>query len=177
MRVIFLYLPLQMKNSLSKKTSTKKSGTSLSRKEVLEIASAKSMVNERARVKVQQQVQSALPESVRSAPVSGLITHETKCFIVEYLACYQRPKDTIKAVREIFGIEVTRQQLQCYDSTKANGRALSGNLKTLFFDTRHRRQRGRHLAPSVPYGGARTNFLGAFRQRPGVSESLCKRVE
>jgi hypothetical protein len=65
-----------------------------------------------------------------------VLPDEAKRFIVEILACYRRPVDVIAEVKEIFGIEPTRQQLQVYDPTKWNGKRLGSELQQLFYRTR-----------------------------------------
>jgi hypothetical protein len=42
----------------------------------------------------------------------------------------------VKAVKEEFDIEVTRQRVHFHDPATRNGRALNEDLKTLFFETR-----------------------------------------
>jgi hypothetical protein len=44
----------------------------------------------------------------------------------------------VRAVKEEFGIEVTRQRVHFYDPTSRNGRALNEDLKALFFETREK---------------------------------------
>lgn len=63
---------------------------------------------------------------------------EVKAFIVQAQACFDRPSQVVEAVKEQFGIEVTRQQCELYDPTKYAGRALAEKWVTLFHDTRKR---------------------------------------
>lgn len=69
------------------------------------------------------------------------LPEEAKRAIVQALACYESPTDVITAVKQVFEIDVTRQQLQAYDPTKVNGARLGEELKTLFHETR-----SKHLA-------------------------------
>lgn len=63
---------------------------------------------------------------------------EVKAFIVQALACFDTPSQVVAAVKEQFGIEVTRQQCELYDPTKHAGRTLAAKWVTLFHDTRKR---------------------------------------
>lgn len=64
------------------------------------------------------------------------LADEVKTFIVQALACWDTPSEVAKAVKEEFGIEVSRQRVQGYDPTKKAGEALSEQFKTLFKATR-----------------------------------------
>ncbi len=57
-------------------------------------------------------------------------------FIVQALACYDTPTQVAEAVKEEFGIEITRQQAASYDYTKAMGRTLAKKWRVMFDDTR-----------------------------------------
>ncbi len=59
-------------------------------------------------------------------------------FIVQALACYDTPSQVADAVKEEFGIEITRQQAASYDPTKAMGKTLARKWRDLFHDTRSR---------------------------------------
>ena len=59
-----------------------------------------------------------------------------KAFIVQRLARFDRPSQVVKAVKEEFGLEVSRQRVHFYDPTKRVGQALHDDLKTMFFVTR-----------------------------------------
>jgi hypothetical protein len=64
------------------------------------------------------------------------LTEPQKLFIVKALACYDTPTQVATAVREEFGIEVDRRQVQEYDPTKVNGRDISKKLRAVFEATR-----------------------------------------
>lgn len=66
------------------------------------------------------------------------LSNEVKAFIVQALACFDTPSQVAAAVREEFGIEVTRQQCEAHDPTKRAGRDLARRWVTLFHDTRKR---------------------------------------
>jgi hypothetical protein len=61
-----------------------------------------------------------------------------KAFIVQALACFDTPTQVATAVREEFGLEVTRQKCEAHDPTKYAGRDLAKRWVTLFEDTRKR---------------------------------------
>lgn len=52
--------------------------------------------------------------------------------IVQRLACYETPSQVAAAVKEVFGLTVTRQRVHYYDPTSKMGAALPAELKTLF---------------------------------------------
>jgi hypothetical protein len=61
-----------------------------------------------------------------------------KLFIVQALACFDTPQQVADAVREEFGVEISRVQVQGYDPTKRAGDRLSKKLKAIFEATRKR---------------------------------------
>lgn len=63
---------------------------------------------------------------------------EVKAFVVQALACFDTPSQVVVAVKENFGLEVSRQQCEAYDPTKYVGRNLHLKWRTLFEDTRAR---------------------------------------
>lgn len=65
----------------------------------------------------------ALPENV-------------KTFVVQALACYDTPSQVAAAVKEEFGLDVTRQHMGRYDPTKASNKDVSPRLRDLFHATR-----------------------------------------
>jgi hypothetical protein len=64
------------------------------------------------------------------------LTEPMKLFIVQGLACYDTPSQVAAAVKEEFGIEVTRQQVARYDAPKATAKDLSRKLRDIFKATR-----------------------------------------
>lgn len=66
------------------------------------------------------------------------LKNEVKSFIVQALACFDTPSQVALAVREEFGIEVTRMQCESHDPTKRAGRDVAKRWQTLFHDTRKR---------------------------------------
>lgn len=55
-----------------------------------------------------------------------------KGFIVRSLAQFMEPSQVVEAVKENFKIDVSRQQVECYDPTKVAGADLSQELIALF---------------------------------------------
>jgi len=64
------------------------------------------------------------------------LTDEVKTFIVTELACFETPSAIVKALKEDFKIEVSRQRVHCYDPTKKAGQGLSAELRQVFEETR-----------------------------------------
>lgn len=61
---------------------------------------------------------------------------DVKRFIVQALACFDTPSQVAEAVKEQFGLEISRMAVSAYDPDKAMGANLSKDLVTLFRDTR-----------------------------------------
>lgn len=64
------------------------------------------------------------------------LSQEAKVFIIGRLACYDTPDQVAKAVKEEFGIEISRQHAETHDPTKAAGKALGKRYRALFEQTR-----------------------------------------
>lgn len=64
------------------------------------------------------------------------LNEAVQCFIVQALACYDTPTQVADAVKEEFGLELTRQQTSNYDASKTTGRTMAKKWKDLFWDTR-----------------------------------------
>jgi len=71
-----------------------------------------------------------------------------KAFIVQRLARFHMPSQVVKAIKEEFGLEVSRQRVHFYDPTTRAGRALNEELKTLFFETREKAKQDLDPIPS-----------------------------
>lgn len=63
---------------------------------------------------------------------------EVKAFIVQALACFDTPSQVCQAVKEQYGIEVSRQLCERYDPTKYSGRDLGQKWRTFFEECRKR---------------------------------------
>lgn len=66
----------------------------------------------------------------------GKISEDVKRFIVQSLACYDTPLQVVEAVKDEFGLQLSRQQCESYDPTKYAGRALSKKWRVVFESTR-----------------------------------------
>ena len=64
------------------------------------------------------------------------LTEDLKVFIVQALACYDSPSTVAAAVKEQFGVIVSRQQVESYDHTKASSKGVAKKLVALFDETR-----------------------------------------
>jgi hypothetical protein len=71
-----------------------------------------------------------------------------KAFIVQRLARFDMPSQVVKAVKEEFGLEVSRQRVHFYDPTTKAGRALHPELKELFFEAREKAKQDLDSIPS-----------------------------
>lgn len=61
---------------------------------------------------------------------------EVKAFVVQALACFDTPTQVSTAVKEEFGLEVSRMQVSAYDPNKHMGRSLSKKWREIFDATR-----------------------------------------
>ncbi|MDS7935655.1 DUF2280 domain-containing protein [Acinetobacter sp. V91_7] len=66
------------------------------------------------------------------------INKKVKLFIIRMLAEFETPTETAKAVKDIFNLDLTKQQCEAYDPTKKIGKDLSQELRNLFFDYRRK---------------------------------------
>ncbi|ENS4778490.1 hypothetical protein CWN49_21555 [Klebsiella michiganensis] len=66
---------------------------------------------------------------------------ECKIFIVQSIACYETPSQVVESVREKFGIEITRQQVESHDPTKVSSKGLAQKWVDIFNATRERFRR------------------------------------
>lgn len=64
------------------------------------------------------------------------LTDPVKMAIVQALACFDTPSEVAAAVKEEFGISITRQQVAAYDPTKATCKGLAKKLRAVFEETR-----------------------------------------
>ncbi|MCL6336233.1 DUF2280 domain-containing protein [Pectobacterium carotovorum subsp. carotovorum] len=64
------------------------------------------------------------------------LSADIKAFIVQALACFDSPTQVVKSVKVEFGIDITRQQIESHDPTKANGRKLASRWVEMFNQTR-----------------------------------------
>jgi hypothetical protein len=59
-----------------------------------------------------------------------------KRFLVQRLACFEKPSAVAKAFKEEFGFELQLNRVTYYDPTTKAGAALLDELKVIFFETR-----------------------------------------
>lgn len=64
------------------------------------------------------------------------LTEPMKLAIVQGLACFDTPSEVAAAVKEEFGITLTRQQVAGYDPTKASCKGMAKKLRAIFEETR-----------------------------------------
>lgn len=64
------------------------------------------------------------------------LTEPVKLFVVQALACFDTPSQVAAAVKETFGVEITRMQASTYDFGKPTCRGLSKKLVEVFESTR-----------------------------------------
>lgn len=61
-----------------------------------------------------------------------------KAYIVQALACYDKPTQVVESVKQEYDVVITRQQVETYDPTKYAGRKLSEKWREVFAATRER---------------------------------------
>ncbi|MBK3437480.1 DUF2280 domain-containing protein [Pseudomonas sp. MF7448] len=66
------------------------------------------------------------------------LKNEVKSFIVQALACFDTPSQVVEAVKNEYGVVVSRQQVETHDPTKSAGKGLAVKWAILFQDTRKR---------------------------------------
>jgi hypothetical protein len=89
---------------------------------------------------------------------------EVKLFIVNALACYDAPTAVSIAVKEEFGLDVSRQQVSLYDPGTYVGRNLSKKWRDIFAETR---AKFRTTADDIPIASKafRLRALGRMAQK------------
>lgn len=68
----------------------------------------------------------------------AILTENVKLVIVQSLACFDTPSQVAEAVKQEFGVEVSRMQVALYDPTKGTGKNLSAKLRAIFAETREK---------------------------------------
>ncbi|MBJ2210334.1 DUF2280 domain-containing protein [Pseudomonas carnis] len=64
------------------------------------------------------------------------LNNEIKAFIVQSLACFDSPSQVATAVKDGFGVIVSRQHVEAHDPTRKSSKGLAKRWVTLFEDTR-----------------------------------------
>ncbi|UQS92513.1 DUF2280 domain-containing protein [Pseudomonas chlororaphis subsp. piscium] len=88
------------------------------------------------------------------------LKNEVKSFIVQALACFDTPTQVAEAVKNEFGVVLTRQQVESHDPTKACSKGLAVKWQTLFSDTR---QRFREETAEIPIANRAFRLRGLGR--------------
>ena len=63
---------------------------------------------------------------------------DQKVFIVHALACFDTPSQVVEALKEEFNLTLDRANVQAYDPTKVQGRALGKKHVDIFWATREK---------------------------------------
>lgn len=96
------------------------------------------------------------------------LTDAARTFVVQQLAMYDPPDMVAKAVKDEFGVSVTRQAVQAYDPTKYAGRQLSQKWRDLFAATRKA-----HLESTAEVGiSHKTVRLRALQRMANKAEAM-----
>lgn len=92
------------------------------------------------------------------------LKNDVKAFIVQALACFDTPTQVSQAVKQEFGVEITRQRVEQHDPTKRAGVNLAAKWVALFHDTR---KRFREEAADIPIANLefRLRALGRMAER------------
>jgi len=73
-----------------------------------------------------------------NAEPKQILPYEVKYFVVTQVARRRTPTEVARAVRDQFGLELTKQRVEKYDPTKRSGRELSKKWVSHFYTTRVR---------------------------------------
>ena len=99
------------------------------------------------------------------------LNNEVKGFIVQALACFDTPSQVAEAVKQEFGIEISRQLCESHDPTKRSGVNLAKKWVTLFHDTR---KRFREETAEIPIANRafRLRTLGRMAEKAEKSKNM-----
>lgn len=70
------------------------------------------------------------------AEAENQMTDAVRMFIIQALAAFDTPSMVAEAVKEEFGVTISRQGVHAYDPTKAAGKDLKEEWRTLFEESR-----------------------------------------
>lgn len=79
--------------------------------------------------------------AAQGKPARVTLSRAVQKFIVEQNACDEKPSDVVKAVKEEFGVDISRQLVERYDPTKAAGSKLSEKLSEHYWEVREKYER------------------------------------
>jgi hypothetical protein len=99
------------------------------------------------------------------------LNNEVKGFIVQALACFDTPSQVAEAVKQEFGVELSRQLCESHDPTKRAGVNLAKKWVTLFHDTR---KRFREETAEIPIANRafRLRTLGRMAEKAEKSKNM-----
>lgn len=99
------------------------------------------------------------------------LNNEVKGFIVQALACFDTPSQVVEAVKQEFGVELSRQLCESHDPTKRAGVNLAKKWVTLFHDTR---KRFREETAEIPIANRayRLRALGRMAEKAEKSKNM-----
>lgn len=104
------------------------------------------------------------------------LTAEIKAYIVQALACFDPPSKVAEAVRDKFGVAVSRQSVETYDPTKRAGRDLAKRWKEMFDDARAKFQAATVDIP-VANRSYRLRVLGRMAEEAEERGQLAQAME
>lgn len=64
------------------------------------------------------------------------LTEDLKVFIVQALACFDSPSFVAQSVKDFYGLQIDRRQVESYDPTKKAGKTVARKLRAIFEETR-----------------------------------------
>jgi len=99
------------------------------------------------------------------------LNNEVKGFIVQALACFDTPSQVVEAVKQEFGVELSRQLCESHDPTKRAGVNLAKKWVTLFHYTR---KRFREETAEIPIANRafRLRTLGRMAEKAEKSKNM-----
>ena len=107
------------------------------------------------------------------------LNKKVKIFIIKMLAEFGTPTETANAVKEIFNLDLTKQQCEAYDPTKRTGQELSEDFRALFFE--HRRKANDELE-AIPIANKRyrlqvlQGMVEAYPDNPALTPKLIEQA-
>lgn len=99
-------------------------------------------------------------------PVVGKLTHEDRRFIVARLAAGATPTQIVDQFQREYGKTITRQAVQHYDPTTAQGRDLDPYYRNLYHSIRARRADGGASVAAPMAEGRRRRGSPSLRREP-----------
>lgn len=69
-------------------------------------------------------------------PFEGKLTDDLKRLVVTALACFETPSQIVKVLKDVHGVEITRQSVERYNPERRAGVHLSDEFTALFHESR-----------------------------------------